>query len=78
MQVSRGNLALHLSERHGDGSPGSTVFVDMKGVEQFHREIAAKNYTYLRPGVELAPWNAKVMQVTDPFGNRIRFSERQG
>jgi uncharacterized glyoxalase superfamily protein PhnB len=75
MQVSRAGLQLHLSEHHGDACPGSTVFVRMTGVEAFHREIAAKGYGYMRPGVEDAPWNARVMEVTDPFGNRIRFSE---
>ena len=75
MQVSRGALCLHLSEHHGDASPGSTVFVRMRGVEALHRELTAKNYRYLRPGVERAPWGARVMEVTDPFGNRIRFNE---
>lgn len=75
MQVSRGNLVLHLSEHHGDATPGAAVSVDMTGVEDFHREITAKNYNYLRPGVEQEPWNAKVMGVIDPFGNRIRFRE---
>ena len=27
MQVSRDGLVLHLSEHHGDGSPGATLFV---------------------------------------------------
>ena len=27
------------------------------------------------PGLEIAPWNAKCMEVIDPFGNRLRFSE---
>jgi len=75
MQVSRGDLSLHLSEHHGDGSPGSTVFVRMRGLEAFHREITSKGYRYLRPGIERAPWNANVMEVIDPFGNRIRFNE---
>ena len=75
MQVSRGGLSLHLSEHHGDATAGSTIFVRMTGVEAFHREISAKDYPYLRPSVERAPWHAKVMEVTDPFGNRIRFSE---
>jgi uncharacterized glyoxalase superfamily protein PhnB len=75
MQVSRGGLVLHLSEHHGDACPGSTVFVRMTGVDEYHREIMAKKYGYMRPGVELAPWNAKVMEVTDPFGNRLRFNE---
>jgi uncharacterized glyoxalase superfamily protein PhnB len=76
MQISRGNLILHLSEHHGDACPGSTVFVDMTGVDEFHREISAKNYNYLRPGIQPQPWGARVMGVIDPFGNRIRFSER--
>ena len=55
MQVSGGNLVLHLSEHHGDGSPGANIRVEMIGVEDLHREIAAKNYRYIRPGLELTP-----------------------
>lgn len=44
----------------------------------YHREITAKGYGYMRPGIERAPWNADVMEVTDPFGNRIRFNEERG
>jgi catechol 2,3-dioxygenase-like lactoylglutathione lyase family enzyme len=75
MQVSRGNLVLHLSEHHGDSTPGAVVFVDMKGIEDFHRELLAKNYKYNRPGLELTEWNSKCVSVIDPFGNRIRFNE---
>ena len=32
----------------------------------------------LRPGIEHAPWGADVLQLTDPFGNRLRFSEDGG
>jgi catechol 2,3-dioxygenase-like lactoylglutathione lyase family enzyme len=41
-QISRGGLVLHLSEHHGDGSPGVHVRVMMRGVEAFHREISSK------------------------------------
>ena len=75
MQVSRNGLVLHLSEHHGDCCPGSTVFVRMTGIEAYHNEITAKRYPYLNPGIELAPWNARCMEVVDPFGNRIRFNE---
>src|SRR5262245_55188019 len=75
MQVSRGELRLHLSEHHGDACPGSTIFRRMRGVEALQRELAARNYRYLKPGVERAPWHALVMEVVDPFGNRIRFNE---
>lgn len=51
------------------------MFVRTTDLEDFHREITAKGYGYMRPGVEIAPWNAKVMEVTDPFGNRLRFNE---
>ena len=75
MQVSRASLTLHLSEHVGDACPGSTVFVRTTGIDELHTELIAKNYKYLRPGVEIAPWNAKCMEVIDPFGNRIRFNE---
>lgn len=75
MQISRDGCVLHLSEHHGDCCPGSTVFIRMRGLDGFHQEITAKHYRYMRPGIEIAPWNAKLMQVTDPFGNRLRFNE---
>ena len=77
MQVSRGPLVLHLSEHYGDGSPGIAIFVRMRGVEEFHKEVSAKNYKYLRPGVndQRPDLPFKSMNVIDPFGNKIRFSE---
>jgi hypothetical protein len=78
MQVSRANCVLHLTEHHGDCCPGATVFIRITGLDQFHQELTAKNYPYMRPGIEIAPWNAKVMEVTDPFGNRLRFNENLG
>src|SRR5687768_17712561 len=65
MQVSRAGFVLHLSEHHGDCCPGSTVFVWMTGLEEFHREITAKNYGYLRPGIERTFYDAKCMEVID-------------
>lgn len=76
MQISRAGLTLHISEHHGDGSPGVVVFAPMTGVEAFHAEISAKGYGNMRPGLEDAPWGRE-MQVWDPSGNRIRFCERK-
>ncbi len=75
MQISRGRLRLHLSEHYGDACPGSTIFVRMHGIDALHCELAARNYRYLKPGIEHAPWKARLLEVTDPFGNRIRFNE---
>jgi catechol 2,3-dioxygenase-like lactoylglutathione lyase family enzyme len=75
MQVSRETLILHLSEHHGDATPGSTAYVRMRGVRDYHAEISARSYRYLRPGVERRDWTDAEMTVIDPFGNRIRFGE---
>lgn len=74
MQVSRGNLVLHLSEHHGDGSPGANIFVRMQGIDSLHQEINSRKYRFLRPGIEIQSWG-RVLAVIDPFGNRIQFCE---
>jgi uncharacterized glyoxalase superfamily protein PhnB len=75
MQVSRAGCVLHLSEHHGDCCPGSTVFLRVRGLDEYHREISAKGYSHMRPGVEQTFHDSKCMQVIDPFGNRLRFDE---
>lgn len=74
-QVSRAGMTLHLSAHHGDATPGSNVFVTMKGVRAYREELMSKDYAFMKPGVEDMPWGA-VMQVYDPFSNRIRFCEQ--
>ena len=76
MGISRDGITLHLTEHHGDATPGSTVFITATGVDELRDELAAKDYRYLKPGVEITEWGTKVMQLTDPFGNRLRVSER--
>jgi hypothetical protein len=75
MQVSHAGCVLHLTEHYGDCCPGSTVFVRVKNIEGYHREISAKGYGFMRPAVEKTFHNSKGMEVIDPFGNRIRFDE---
>ena len=74
-QVSRGAMVMHLSEHAGDASPGAKAFVWMTGVRAFREELIGKNYRYMKPGVEEAPWGLE-MTVTDPFSNRIAFCEK--
>lgn len=74
MGIERAGLNLHLSEHHGDACPGSTVYVPMLNIEGFRDELLARQYGYARPGIEEMPWG-KIMEVHDPFGNRIRFNE---
>lgn len=77
VQISRDGCVLHLTEHYGDCCPGATVFLWMTGLSEYHAEITARNYPYMRPGIEEAPWNARLMEVIDPFGNRLRFNEDQ-
>jgi len=75
MQVSRSGLMLHLSEHHGDASPGSTVYVRMKGIDAFRTELIGKRYAYSKPGIQEDGPGGRTLEVPDPFGNRIRFAE---
>lgn len=74
LQVSRGGLILHLSEHHGDATPGGTTCVFMQGIRAFHDELASKPYRFMRPSV-MTMGNRLEMIVTDPFGSRLRFME---
>jgi catechol 2,3-dioxygenase-like lactoylglutathione lyase family enzyme len=75
MQVSHGGLEFHLSEHHGDGTPGSTAYVYTTGVEDLHRELIGKKYRHNRPGLQKQDWGMLEVQVVDPFNNRITFGE---
>jgi hypothetical protein len=75
MQISRGGLAIHLSEHHGDGTPGSIAQVAVTGVRELHRELNDKKYRHNRPGLQQQEWGSTDLTITDPFNNRITFSE---
>ena len=75
-QVSRLGLRLHLSEHAGDATPGSNMCIYMRGIRLLHAELVAKNYRYMKPGLQDSEGRVE-MQVTDPFNNRIRFMEVQ-
>jgi hypothetical protein len=74
MQVSRAGLVVHLSEHHGDGTPGTVIYVKTRGLREYHAELSSKGYNYLRPGVEQDELGLN-LSLIDPFGNRLRFNE---
>lgn len=74
MQIRRAGLVLHLSGHYGDATPGATVFIPTLGLAAFHAELCTRPNPHMRPGLEPLPWGTQ-MQVTDPFGNRLRFCE---
>lgn len=76
IEVEREGIVFHLSEHHGDGTPGTRVFIWCKGVEDYHKELIEKNYKYNKPGLEKTFYNALSFIVVDPFNNRISFNEK--
>ncbi|WP_417839270.1 glyoxalase superfamily protein [Tritonibacter scottomollicae] len=74
MQISRSGCVLHLSEHHGDATPGSTCFVPITGAMALHQELGDRRYRNIKPALEAMPWGLQIT-VTDPFGNRLRFCE---
>jgi hypothetical protein len=76
MQISRNGLILHLSEHHGDAVPGAGVYIEMAGLDELFNELESKKYLYQRPEIHPTDWGTRIMTITDPFGNRLRFNER--
>lgn len=75
LQVSRGDCILHLSEHHGDASPGAAIRIATADLDGYHAALLAKANTYARPGIETMPWGSREMSVRDPFFNRLVFAE---
>lgn len=73
LQVSRSACVLHLSEHHGDCSPGAALRIAVDDLDALHAELRAKPYANARPEIEAMPWGSRDMAVKDPFGNRLVF-----
>lgn len=76
IEVEKDGITFHLSEHHGDGTPGSHVFIWCDGVEEYYKEIINKKYTYNKPGLEKTFYEALSFIVNDPFNNKISFNEK--
>ncbi|MHA4896286.1 glyoxalase superfamily protein [Pedobacter sp. PWIIR3] len=77
LQISLDNIILHLTEHHGDCTPGARAFIDnFENLKAYHSVLLEKAYKFNRPGLENVPWNPEVwsMEVIDPFGNRLSFN----
>lgn len=68
-------VRLHLSEHHGDASPGGAVIVEIDDARGLQRRLVAADYAYAKPGVSQEEWGL-VVTVHDPFSNRLMFTQR--
>ena len=73
MQISKGECVIHLSEHHGDCSPGAALRIEIDDLDGFCRQLNKKKYKNARPGINDQPWG-RDMYIGDPFGNRLIFS----
>ena len=74
MQISKDGCVVHLSEHHGDCSPGAAMRIETNELEAFQKQLMEKQYKYARPGIRETPWGGIEMSVGDPFGNRLTFT----
>lgn len=73
MQVSRGAIVLHLSEHHGDATPGSAVRILVDELDALAAELASRDYPNARPAIVRKDWGCDELQLIDPAGNRLVF-----
>lgn len=74
-QVSRSSAKVHLSEHHGDGTPGSVVWIAVDDIKALHAELAGKDYRYAKPGCPEDGPGGPGFELDDPFGNTLRFAQ---
>jgi uncharacterized glyoxalase superfamily protein PhnB len=75
MQVSKDGCVLHLSEHHGDCTPGAAIKIQISDIEEFQQQLLKKHYKHARPGIENTPWRTREMTVWDPSGNKLIFTQ---
>ncbi len=73
MQISKDNCAIHLSEHHGDGTPGTKILIECDDVKAYQKELESKKYKSLNPGIEETEWAEQELHLVDPFGNELIF-----
>lgn len=80
LQISRKDLIIHLTEHHGDCSPGARVHIEnFEGLKEYHQKLLQKNYKFNKPGIGKAFWDDQVtvVDVIDPFRNILTFTENK-
>jgi uncharacterized glyoxalase superfamily protein PhnB len=75
--ISRGDCKLHLSEHHGDGTPGTFVRVPCDDLDAYCAQLNGVGYKYYRPGIQVMEWGTREMTTQDGFGNRVIFFDEK-
>jgi catechol 2,3-dioxygenase-like lactoylglutathione lyase family enzyme len=78
LRVRRGQAVLDLSEHHGDGTPGTVVWVPVASADGLHVELSRRPHARLRPGIDRDAPGGPTIELVDPFGNVLRLCEPTG
>jgi len=73
IQISRNSCVLHLSDHHDDGTPSTKVRIECDNVKEYYKELKAKDYKFLNPGINKVSWAKQELCLKDPFGNELIF-----
>ena len=79
MQVSLGDVLLHLSQHSGDATVGAAIKLHTNEVQEFVDVLRGKEtppgMAEQPLGVARQPWGSLDMLLVDPFGNRLIFTD---
>lgn len=78
LRVRRGQAVLDLSEHHGDGTPGTVVWLPVASADALHAELSRPPHARLRPGIDRDAPGGPTIELVDPFGNVLRLCEPSG
>jgi len=73
MGVALAGFEVHLSEHHGDATPGSALRIEMADVGAYHAALRERGHPRANPGIQDQEWGWREVSVTDPSGNRLIF-----
>ena len=83
-QVIRGETTLQLTEQPYDPGHGATVAINIDGIDALRDELQER-YSVMGsrvwgpavwvPAVQEMPWGLRIMTISDPFSNHLRFCE---
>lgn len=74
MQISKKGLTLHLSENKRFQKK-AIVFVETKKLPEFHKGLQDRTPNHKLPAIIQTDWQTLQLEITDPFGNVLRFNE---
>jgi catechol 2,3-dioxygenase-like lactoylglutathione lyase family enzyme len=74
-RLTRSGMTIDLSEHHGDGTPGTVLWIPVHDVSALHRELKDNPHGHIRPGVDREAPGGPTLEVIDPFSNVLRFCQ---